>query len=173
MTMMTTSCPSADDRQRDDDEAFACGQCGAVFGERHQLFLVRHRVWNVDECSNCGKPYQTGRANCSQTRVLAYTGTEFSLPHLAWLAVNDLLHGLGLISYQQFQAMQLSVGAGPDAEAATWLTRCLKQEIADAEGPRKLIARETEFEDGEAREFWFYLREFLHFAATSGGFSVY
>ena len=154
-------------------ELFGCGGCGAILGERHNLFLVRHREWNVDECSNCGEPYQVGRSGGCEARLVGSCGTELRLPILAWLHINILLHRLGLISYQHFLAMELNVGAGPYAEFASWIVRRLKEEIEEAGEPGAMIDREMEFEGATLREFGPYFGQFLDFAATSGGFSVH
>lgn len=122
----------ADDHQCDDDVAFGCGRCGAIFGDRRRLFLVRHREWNVDECSNCGEMYQVGRAKNCNARLRAQSGSELELPIRAWLAVNQLLHSLGLTSFRQFEAMELDIGASADAGQAEWISMRLREEIKAA-----------------------------------------
>ena len=163
----------ATDHQRDDDDTFGCGGCGATFGDRHRLFLVRHREWNVDECSNCGEMYQVGRAKNCPARLRARSGSELELPLWAWLALNELLHTLGLVSFRQFEAMELDIGAGAEAEQAEWISLRLREEIEAAGGPRALIVRETIFRKEMAKELWTYLAQFMRFARGSDGFSVY
>ncbi len=163
----------ATDHQRDDDDASGCGRCGAKFGDRHRLFLVRHREWNVDECSNCGEMYQVGRAKNCNARLRAQSGSELELPIRAWLAVNQLLRSLGLISFRQFEAMELDIGASADAAQAEWISMRLREEIKAAGGPRALVERETIFRKEMAKELWTYLKQFMRFAGRSGGFSVH
>ena len=163
----------ATDHQGDDGDNFGCGECGAVFGDRHRLFLVRHREWHVDECSHCGKQYQVGRATGCLTRLQAQSGIEIEVPVRAWLAVNSLLHHVGLISFPQFEAMELDIGAGPDAEQSEWISTSLRNEIKAAGGPRAFVARKTKFEGETGREFFTYLKQFIRFARKSDGFSVY
>ena len=164
---------ATDHPRDDDDDTFSCGRCGAVFGDRHSLFLVRHREWNVDECSNCGGVYQVGRAKNCPARLRAQSGSELELPIRAWLAVNELLHSLGLISFRQFEAMKLDIGASADAAQAEWISLRLREEIKAAGGRRPLIERETIFRKEMAQELWTYLKQFMRFARRSGGFSVY
>ena len=163
----------ATDQQRDDDDTFGCPRCGAGFGDRHRLFLVRHRVWYVDECSKCGEPYQVGRAKNCNARLRAQSGSELELPIRAWLAVNQLLHSLGLISFRQFEAMELDIGASADTAQAEWISMRLREEIKAAGGPRALVGRETIFRKEMAKELWTYLKQFMRFARRSGGFSVF
>ena len=163
----------ATDHQRDDDDAFGCGRCGAKFGDRHRPFLVRHREWNVDECSNCGEMYQVGRAKGCPARFRAQSDSELELPLRAWLALNELLHTLGLVSLRQFEAMELDIGAGPDAEQAEWISMRLREEIKAVGGPRAFIERETILRKEMAKELWTYLKQFMRFAGRSDGFSIY
>ncbi len=95
------------------------------------------------------------------------------MPLRAWLAVNELLSGLGLISFHQFEAMELDIGAGPDAAQAEWISASLREEIEAAGGPRPFIERETIFRKEMAKKFWSYLKQFVRFVEKSGGFSVF
>ena len=90
-----------------------------------------------------------------------------------WLALNELLHTLGLVSFRQFEAMELDIGAGAEAEQAEWISLRLREEIQAAGGPRALIERETIFRKEMAKELCTYLKQFMRFARRSGGFSVY